>query len=399
MPTRTFEFTSRSGLRLAGRLETPSVAVRGWAIFAHCFACGKDSHAAVRIARRLAEAGIGVLRFDFTGLGGSAGNFAGDFGGDFEGDFQSGERARDVEDLLDAAAAMAVQGMAPSLLVGHSLGGAAVLAATGSLPMVEAVATIAAPFDILRISADGSSVTIEDKAFYVGRHLADELRQQEQGKRIADLRRPLLLLHSPTDRVVPVASATRIYLSAQNPKSFIALDGADHLLTQEKDAAFVADMIATWAGRYLKAWPEGAVSQYDAEASETGLGQFQLSMRAGKARFLADEPVEVGGMGSGATPFNLLSAALAACTTMTLRLYAGRKNWPVRHIHTRVNHHKEGQGERPDTFARRIEIEGDIDAVQLEELRQVAERCPVHRTLEAGSRFAVPEVEAIQDRE
>ncbi|WP_395396651.1 bifunctional alpha/beta hydrolase/OsmC family protein [Novosphingobium sp. BL-8A] len=387
MSTRTFEFTSRSGLRLAGRLEVPSVAVRGWAIFAHCFACGKDSHAAVRIARRLADAGIGVLRFDFTGLGGSA--------GDFEGDFEPADQGRDVQDLLDAAAAMAVQNMTPSLLVGHSLGGSAVLAAAASLPMVEAVATIAAPFDISRISVDGGTVSIEDKAFYVGRHLAEELRRQEGGKGIAQLGRPLLLLHSPTDGVVPVASATRIYLSAQHPKSFVALDGADHLLTQEKDAEFAADMIATWAGRYLKTVPADIAPHFDAEASETGLGQFQLAMRAGQAQFLADEPVDVGGMGSGATPYNLLSAALAACTTMTLRLYAARKNWPVRHIHTLVKHHKSGQGDRPDTFSRRIDVTGDVTAAQLEELQQVAERCPVHRTLEAGSRFDVPEVELL----
>ncbi|MGO4166297.1 bifunctional alpha/beta hydrolase/OsmC family protein [Novosphingobium sp. YAF33] len=381
MPTRPFEFTARSGLRLAGRLEVPAVNVRGWAIFAHCFACGKDSHAAVRIGRRLADAGIGVLRFDFTGLGGS------------EGDFEPAEKGRDVADLLDAAAAMAVQGMAPSLLVGHSLGGSAALAAAGSLPMVAAVATIGAPFDISRMSADGDAVSIEDKAFTVGRHLAEELRLQDQGRRIAELGRPLLLLHSPTDRVVPVASATRIYLSAQNPKSFIALDGADHLLTREKDAEFAADMIATWAGRYLRMAPADAASPYDAEASETGVGKFQLAMRAGKAHFLADEPAEVGGMGSGATPYNLLSAALAACTTMTLRLYAARKNWPVRHIHTFVKHHKTGQGDRPDTFSRRIEVTGEVDAAQLEELQQVAERCPVHRTLEAGSQFNLPEVE------
>lgn len=388
MPTHPFDFLNAAGERLSGRLELPVGPARAWALFAHCFTCGKDNIAAVRISRRLAGAGVGVLRFDFTGLGRS------------EGDFADTSFSLNIADLVAAADAMAAAGMPVLLLVGHSLGGAAVMAAAGSLPDVRAVATIAAPFDVAhvlaqldpdalaRIEADGEGVVaIADRPFRVGRKLIDDLRQQDQGARIAALRRPLLLLHSPTDAVVGIDNVTSIYLAARHPKSFVSLEGADHLLTNGDDAAFAADMIAAWAGRYLPPPLPTATGPFDAEAEETGLGKFQLAMRAGKAAFIADEPESVGGLGSGPTPFNLLSAALAACTTMTLRLYATRKGWPVTRISTGVRHHKETGATLPDVFSRRIEIEGALDDAQRAELARIADRCPVHRTLETGARF------------
>lgn len=388
MPTRPFDFPNVAGDRLSGRLELPVGSTRAWALFAHCFTCGKDNKAAVRISRRLAGAGIGVLRFDFTGLGAS------------EGDFGSSGFSHDVNDLVAAAEAMTAAGMPPMLLVGHSLGGAAVLAAAESLPDVHAVATIAAPFDVehalgqfepdalAKVEREGrGTVSIGGRPFLVGRELVANLREQDQGARVARLKRPLLLLHSPIDQVVGIENVTSLYLAAKHPKSFVSLDGADHLLSDARDADFAADMIAAWAQRYLPAMPPTAESRFDACAEETRLGKFQLAMRAGKAAFIADEPESAGGLGSGPTPYNLLSAGLAACTTMTLRLFADRKGWPVDRIRTGVTHRKERDQERPDIFSRRIEIEGDLDEAQHAELLAVADRCPVHRTLETGSRF------------
>ncbi|HEV2600598.1 bifunctional alpha/beta hydrolase/OsmC family protein [Sphingopyxis sp.] len=392
MPTRPFDFLNAAGNRLSGRLELPVGSTRAWALFAHCFTCGKDNIAAVRISRRLAGAGIGVLRFDFTGLGKS------------EGDFGAAGFSHNVDDLVAAAGAMTGAGMPPMLLVGHSLGGAAVVAAAGSLSGVHAVATIAAPFDVehalhqfdpdgLRmIEREGSGVVaIGSRPFTVRREFVQNLREQDQGARLVALKRPLLLLHSPIDQVVGIENVTSMYLAAKHPKSFVSLDGADHLLTNARDADFAADMIAAWAGRYLPAMPPTAASHFDAEAEETRLGKFQLAMRAGKAAFIADEPESAGGLGSGPTPFNLLSAALAACTTMTLRLYADRKGWPVDRIRTGVTHRKEAGTERPDIFSRRVDIEGALDDAQHAELIAVADRCPVHRTLETGSRFEATE--------
>ncbi len=388
MPTRPFDFPNAAGELLSGRLEIPVGPVRAWALFAHCFTCGKDNKAAVRIARRLAGVGIGVLRFDFTGLGRS------------EGEFGAAGFSRNVDDLTAAAAAMAAKDMAPMLLIGHSLGGAAVIAAAASLPVVRGVATIAAPFEVDHVLTqfdpdalarlareDKALVTIGGRQFTVARALVDDLREQEQGARIAGLRRPLLLLHSPVDDVVGIDNVTSIYLAAKHPKSFVSLDGADHLLSKPRDADFAADMIAAWANRYVPEPLPTALSRFDAEAEETGLGKFQLAMRAGKADFIADEPESLGGLGSGPTPFNLLSAALAACTTMTLRLYASRKGWPVERIRTGVAHRKQAAADQPDLFSRSVEIEGPIDEAQRAELIGVADRCPVHRTLETGSRF------------
>lgn len=392
MPTRPFDFRNAVGDRLSGRLEIPVGSTRAWALFAHCFTCGKDNKAAVRISRRLAGAGIGVLRFDFTGLGAS------------EGEFGASGFGHNVNDLIDAARAMADAGMPPTLLVGHSLGGAAAIAATASLPGIHAVATIAAPFDVEhalhqfdpegleRIEREGTGVVaIGSRPFIVRKEFVASLREQDQGARLAMLKRPLLLLHSPIDQIVGIENVTNIYLAAKHPKSFVSLDGADHLLTNARDADFAADMISAWAGRYLPAMPPTAASHFDAEAEETRLGKFQLAMRAGKAAFIADEPESAGGLGSGPTPFNLLSAALAACTTMTLRLYADRKGWAVDRIRTGVTHRKDKGFDKPDIFSRRVEIAGTLDDAQHAELISVADRCPVHRTLEAGSRFEATE--------
>ena len=394
MPTTKFDFVNHAGDRLAGKLEMPAGPARAWALFAHCFTCGKDNKAAVRISRRLAGVGIGVLRFDFTGLGASGGSFG------------DATFASNVDDLVAASDAMGAAGIAPSLLLGHSLGGAAVLVAAGRLPEARACATIAAPFDtahaiglfgeddLARIEEEGRArVTLGGRSFVVGRGLIEGLRTGGQAAAIASLRRPLLILHSPVDQIVGIENVTSIYVAARHPKSFVSLDGADHLLSDPRDADFAADVIGTWASRYLPAAAPIASEGYEAEAEETGLGKFQLAMRAGQASFIADEPESVGGLGSGPTPFNLLSAALAACTTMTLRLHATANGLPVDRISTSVSHRKDGDAERPDLFSRRIVIDGGIDEAQRAAMLGAADRCPVHRTLERGSRFSPPVVE------
>lgn len=385
---RPFDFTGAQGRRLSGRLELPTGRLHGWAIFAHCFTCGKDNVAAVRIARALAGAGIGVLRFDFAGLG------------DSEGAFADTSFSGNVSDLIAAAAAMDVAGMTPSLLVGHSLGGAAVLAAAGDLPSVKAVATLGAPFDVsnvLRqfepraleeIAARGEAdVKLAGRPFRVGKEFIDDLRHHDLGARIAALHRPLLIMHAPLDDTVGSDHATRIFVAALHPKSFVSLDHADHLLSRKVDADFAASMIAAWALRYLPEMADQPAPPTDAEAEETGAGKFQLTLRAGGVAFLADEPVSVGGLGSGPSPYDLLSSALAACTTMTLRLYADSKGWPVTRIRTSVGHHRD-KGQVPaDRFTRRIAIDGNVDADQRARMLEIADNCPVHRTLEGGARF------------
>ncbi|UAJ11327.1 bifunctional alpha/beta hydrolase/OsmC family protein [Glacieibacterium megasporae] len=388
MSTRPFDFANAAGHRLSGRLELPAGPPHAWALFAHCFTCGKDNLAAVRIARRLAGAGIAVLRFDFTGLGAS------------EGDFAATNFTLNVADLVAAAAAMTAADMPPTLLIGHSLGGAAVLAAAGSLPDILAVATIAAPFDVAHVLAQVSpdalaeiersgmaDVRLGGRPFTLGKQFVDDVRKHDQNARIASLKRPLLLLHAPRDKVVTIDNATQIFLAAHHPKSYVSLDGADHLLSNPRDADFAADMIAAWASRYLPAAITAVASGYDAEAEETGMGKFQLAIRAGQAAFIADEPVSVGGLGSGPSPYDLLCAGLAACTTMTLRLYATSKGWPVERIRTAVGHRKEADAVPPDVFTRQITIVGDLDDAQRAKLGGAADRCPAHRTLEQGSRF------------
>jgi len=388
VPTHPFEFLNRDGHRLSGSLEMPEGLQRGWALFAHCFTCGKNNLAAVRIARALASTGIGVLRFDFTGLG------------DSEGSFADASFSLNVQDLVSAANAMEAAGMPPRLLIGHSLGGSAMLAAAHHIPSARAIATIAAPFDVAQVlhlldpaglarlqSGGLALVQVVGRPMAVGKVFVDDLRTHDPGARIAALRRPLLLFHAPQDRTVDIENATRIFLAARHPKSFVSLDDADHLLSKREDAEQVARLIATWAARYLPEPPAGRPVAADAEAEETGLGKFQLALRSGGSRWLADEPETVGGLGSGPTPYNLLSSALAACTTMTLRHYADSKGWPVTRIRTAVNHHKDKGLAPPDVFSRRVSIEGAVTEAQRTQLLEMAQRCPVHRTLEGGARF------------
>ncbi|MBB1060326.1 bifunctional alpha/beta hydrolase/OsmC family protein [Marilutibacter spongiae] len=397
MPRQKFEFANAVGQTLAGLLETPlSGRPEDWryAVFAHCFTCGKDIAAATRISRGLAARGIAVLRFDFTGLGGSDGDFA-------NTDFSS-----NVADLLAAARALEARHSAPSLLVGHSLGGAAVLVAAQSLPAVKAVATIGAPAtadhvkhlfaDVeARVRRDGeATVALGPRHFNIRRQLLDDLDAHASAAHIRALGRPLLVFHSPLDAVVPIEQAARIYDAALHPKSFISLDRADHLLSKQEDAEYVSATLAAWAGRYLglmapPARPPGTVEEGEVLVTELDK-HFLRGLYSASHALLADEPLGAGGSNRGPTPYDLLLMSLGACTSMTLRLYAERKRYPlddvdIELVHERVHARdcaecaeRDGHVER---ITRRVRLVGELDAAQREDLLRIADRCPVHRTL------------------
>ena len=392
MQSRRFDFEGEGGHRLAGTLDLPNGPVRGCALFAHCFTCTRSSLAASRVSRALASLGFATLRFDFTGLGQSGGEFA---DSSFSGS---------VSDIGAAADAMRAAGTPVSLLVGHSLGGAAVLAAAGTIPEVAAVATIGAPADLAhvrRLFSDveellqrgEAEVSIGGRPFRMRRGFIDDLASHDQRSRIAGLRKPLLILHAPRDEVVGIENASQIFLAAKHPKSFVSLDDADHLLTRPRDAEFVANIIATWASRYLPDVSAPRTREQSGVVSvvETGEGNFQVEVTAGGVHFLADEPPEVGGLGSGPTPYDLVAAGLGACTAMTLRLYARGKSLPLDRVTVEVGHSRR-PGQKPaDLFSRRLQLEGALTGEQHQRLIEIAERCPVHRTLESGAAIETAE--------
>lgn len=389
MSIETFEFVGTRGNRLSGKIETPEVTPRGWALLAHCFTCGKDSLAAVRVSRALARAGIGVLRFDFSGLG------------DSDGDFADATFSADVDDLVMAASAMSKAGKPLSLLVGHSFGGAAAIAAAARIPGITAVATISAPADVQhvlrhfdpaaleRVLAEGEAdVQLGERPFRMRRAFVDDMVRHDIEAILASLGRPLLVMHAPLDAVVGIDHASRLFQAAKHPKSFISLDGADHLLTHREDADYAAEMIAAWASRYLPQIVADLPQVQPAEgisAVETKNGLFQVQISSGKHRLLADEPASVGGLGSGLSPYELVSAGLAACTLMTMRLYAERKGFPLHRAHVVVKHGKQPDMTPSDRFSRTITLDGPLDEEQRQKLLSIAERCPVDLTLVRGS--------------
>ena len=401
MTTIRAAFPGHSGHELAARLDIPEAGPKAWAVFAHCFTCSKDVVAARRIGAELARLGLGVLRFDFTGLGHS------------EGEFASTHFSSNVEDLVRASDWLTEHHGAPSLLVGHSLGGAAVLCAASRVPSVKAVATIGAPSDVAHvlhqfggdldaIERDGEAeVSLAGRPFRIARSFVEDARAAALAEHVATLRKPLLVMHSPVDATVGISNATDIFLAARHPKSFVSLDDADHLLTREADARFAAGVISSWASRYLPSPP--AHDEIDdpiehVRVTETGNGKFQQVVRAGAHRFLADEPRSYGGDDTGPTPYDLLAAGLGACTTMTLRMYADRKglDWAdlscdVSHAKVHANDCAEcsdeqiAKGGKIDRFERVITIAGEVDAAKVLE---IADKCPVHRTLHSSAAIA-----------
>ena len=393
MRNELFEFEGEQGSRLIGKLDLPDGPPNSHALLAHCFTCTKESLAAVRIGRALAGEGIGVLRFDFTGLGQS--------GGDFADSTFSGS----VKDVLAAARAMRNASIEPALLIGHSLGGAAVLAAAGDLPNAKAIATIGAPFDVQHVTRlfgedlqtlleqGEAEVKLGGRPFKMRRSFIDDLGAHDQGQRIGGLRRALLVLHAPMDRTVDIDNAAQIFQAARHPKSFVSLDDADHLLTRSADSAYAAEVISAWATRYVgKPPPRSASEPGEVVVEENGEGNFQVEVLAGGVRFLADEPVEVGGLGAGPTPYDLLCAALGACTAMTVRMYARRKEWPLRRVRVCVGHARTKEENPPDGFLRELALEGDLTDEQRSRLIEIAERCPVHASLKQGARVSTQQV-------
>ncbi|MGB3625221.1 MAG: alpha/beta fold hydrolase, partial [Henriciella sp.] len=332
------EFEGHDGGRLAARLELPIGKPRAYAIFAHCFTCSKDVFAATRISQALAARGLAVLRFDFTGLGRS------------DGDFGNTNFSSNIADLVAAAAYLRKTHSAPELLVGHSLGGAAVLAAAGALKEVRAVATIGAPSDaahvvenfaadIARIEAEGQAeVSLAGRKFTIRKQFLDDVKDSALLDKVANLNKPVLVMHAPLDETVGISNASELFIAAKHPKSFVSLDDADHLLTRPADAVYVAEVLVAWSERYLS--PMDANHPNLVRVSETGASKFQHLAEAGPHAVLVDEPREVGGTETGPTPYDYLSIALGACTSMTLRLYAAHKKLKLGRITVTVDHAK-----------------------------------------------------------
>lgn len=398
MPTERITFPGHDGTDLAARLDLPQGRPLATALFAHCFTCGKDIAAARRIAARLAGMGLAVLRFDFTGLGHSGGEFA------------NTTFASNIGDLVAAARYLDGRHMAPALLIGHSLGGSAVLRARAEIASVRAVVTLGAPFDpshvtdsfaaaLPGIEADGEAeVVLSGRPFRISRDFVASVAAARMQPAIAGLNAALLVMHAPRDTIVGIDNAAAIFAAARHPKSFVTLDDADHLISRARDAEYAAEVIAAWASRYLDlappapppGAPEGIVRVREADPD----GFLQDIQSGADHHALADEPQTYGGSNRGMSPYGFLAAALGACTSMTIRMYARRKGWPLSAISVDVSHAKvhaqdagSDDGGQIDAFTRMIRLDGDLSADQRARLAEIADKCPVHRTLESGARI------------
>ncbi|MCP4620910.1 MAG: OsmC family protein [Bradyrhizobium sp.] len=404
MPTERFQFAGTGGHQLAAALDLPDGSITAYALFAHCFTCSKDVLAAKRIAAALSAKGIAVLRFDFTGLGSS------------EGDFANSTFSSNVADLVLAADHLRQTRKAPAILIGHSLGGAAILAAAEQIPEAKAVVTIAAPSDpghvtglfkdrIEDIRKHGEvEVSLAGRPFRIKREFLDDVAERSLTAQIAKLHKALLVMHSPTDDTVGIDNATHIFVAAKHPKSFVSLAGADHLLSQRRDSTYVADVIATWAERYVEpipAEPTTGEAPRRVTVQETRQGKFQQTVTAGPHHLIADEPVAAGGQDTGPGPYDLLVAGLGACTSMTMRMYADRKQLPLDRVTVTLKHSKihakdceecETREGMLDQIERDISIEGALDAEQRQRLMEIADKCPVHRTLHSEIRIVTKAV-------
>ena len=392
MRSQKVEFTNANGYRLSARLELPANQhPHTFALFSHVFTGNKNLSAVRHISRSLTVDGIAVLRFDFTGLG------------DSEGDFADTNFTSNVEDLLAAARFLETHYTAPRIIIGHSLGGAAAIFAAHQIESVQAIATIGAPSEPEHVShllqekledieAKGTAkVNIGGRMFTIKKQFLDDIRSKNMFAILRNLRKPLLVLHSPQDNIVEIENAAKIYHAAYHPKSFVTLDGADHMLSQKKDAAYTGSVIASWASRYLNL-PKAEILKTDREVvARLGDVGFTTEIMAGNHGLLADEGEDVGGDDFGPSPYQYLSTALGACTAMTLHMYARRKGWPLKQVQVHLDHGKRYQEDcmncdkptsKIDHFDRVVEIEGALSEEQINRLLEIANRCPVHRTLE-----------------
>ena len=394
MNTQKVEFKNTEGQHLAGRLELPvDRHPHNYVLFAHCFTCTKNLSSVRNISKSLTSNGFGVLRFDFTGLGES------------EGDFADTNFSGNVQDLIAAAQYLENQFESPSLLVGHSLGGAAVIFAAAQIESVQAVATIGAPSNpvhvkhllksgLEEIEQSGKAVVnLSGRDFTIKKQFLEDLQANSLTKTVKQLRKPLLIMHSPQDDTVGIQNAEEIYIAAHHPKSFVSLDGADHLLFNKKDSQYVGEVISGWAKRYVdvadKVSPQ-LKTKHQVVASLDAEEGFTTQMKVGDHYLLADEPESFGGNNFGPSPYELVSAGLSACTVMTLQMYAKRKGWPLDNVEVHTSYSKshaedcencESGGAKIDTFRRALKLTGNLDETQRKRLVQIADKCPVHKTL------------------
>ena len=390
MPFEKVRFENAEGDALAARLDLPDDETPcAFALFAHCFTCSKDLRAVGAISRALNRHGIAVLRFDFTGLGES------------EGDFADTNFSSNVDDLVVAAEYLAEHYDAPRILVGHSLGGAAVLQAAHRLDSVQAVSTIGAPYDpehvtrhledsVEEIRAQGEArVTLAGRTFTIRKQFLDDLAATKMEETIETLDRALLVFHSPVDRTVGVDNAANIFRAAKHPKSFVSLDDADHLLTTRSDAEYLGVVLGAWAEKYVDRSASAPAAPDEGVRTRTG-DSYRTAIQAGPHALVSDEPEEVGGDDEGPTPYDLLLSALGSCTGMTLRMYADRKEWPLDETIVRLSHQKihatdcencDTEEGKVDRIHREIEVRGDLSDEQRARLLEIANKCPVHRTL------------------
>lgn len=404
MKSQKIEFQGHAGM-LAARLDLPEGPIRATALFAHCFTCSKDIPAARRISGRLAAEGIAVLRFDFTGLGHS------------DGEFGNTNFSTNVQDLVHAADYLASRHTGPQLIIGHSLGGAAVLKAAADIASAKAVVTIGAPFDPAHVTHNfggqlevirntgQAEVDLGGRPFQINRQFIEDVEGQGIQDAIRTLKKALLVMHAPGDTIVGIENAAEIFGAAKHPKSFVTLDDADHLISRAEDAEYVADTIQAWASRYVEmaevskddTAPDGVVRVSEADPA----GFLQDVDVAGRHLYLADEPMAYGGTDLGPTPYQYVAAGLGACTTMTVRMYARRKNIPLDHISVDVLHDKrhvealeDALGQKVDVFRREIRLYGSLTDEQRASLMEIADKCPVHRTLHASSHIETIELPA-----
>jgi uncharacterized OsmC-like protein/alpha/beta superfamily hydrolase len=401
MPGTPVRFPNAQGLTLAARLDMPANGKpRAYALYAPCFTCGKDVRAAVNISRALAREGIACLRLDFAGLGES------------EGAFADTTLSTNVSDLKAAAAFLEKTYEAPKILVGHSLGGSAALEAAHDIASCVAVATIGAPADpehvagLLgpgreKIELEGEAdVVLVGRTFHFKKAFLDDLTSHPWRENLRTLRKALLVFHSPIDKTVDISNAADIFTAALHPKSFIGLNGADHLLTSETDSEYVGLILGAWASKYLGELgmqPLASPAQGDEVVAHIGEEHYRGDIFVGPHMLTSDEPRAAGGTDAGPNPYGLLSAALGACTTITLRMYADLKKLPLKGVTVRITHDKiyakdcaecETKEGKVDSFTRELELEGDLTPEQRQRLLQIADKCPVHNTLSHVSRIA-----------
>ena len=398
MSIQKVSFSNSNGLSLSARLEFPdNQEPHNFAIFAHCFTCNKNLSAVRNISRALNKEGIAVLRFDFTGLG------------DSEGEFVDTNFSTNIEDLIAASEFLTKDFMAPSILIGHSLGGAAVIFAAKLINSIKAVATIGAPSspdhvqhlfssEVNTIKKEGvSEVNIGGRPFHISDKFIEDIESKSMETCVKSLRKPILIIHSPQDETVGIQNAKELYHYAHHPKSFISIDGADHLMSRKKDSEYVGGVIAGWVDRYIEIPEKEKIATQYQVAVSLGNSGFTSEIKAGRHQLTADEPESVGGNDFGPSPYEYVSSGLGACTAMTLRMYADRKKWELEKVIVHVNHgkeyardfeeieSKEGDLSKIDVFKREIELYGNLDEKQRKRLMEIADKCPVHKSLHNSS--------------